>query len=284
MSHYTFGVSTWLWTSPFNTETISLFPKIKKMGFEYVEIPVEDPAVIDVKKVEEALKANGLKAIICGAFGPTRDLTADDTALQKNSLEYIEKSMDMCVAWDAKIFAGPMYSAVGKARLVSDEQKKVEWDRAVKNLYKVSAMAASRGLQIAIEPLNRFETDLINTAEDVVKLVNDINHPAAGVMLDGFHMSIEERDLEKAICLAGDKLLHVQLSENYRGTPGTGQTNWDAIKKGLEKVGYKGTLSIESFTPEVQELAGLVCIWKPLANSQDEFASEGLKFLKAHFK
>ena len=283
MSQYTYGVSTWLWTSPFNTDSVSLFPKIRKMGFEYVEIPIEDTSIIDTAKVKEALDANGLKALVCGAFGPTRDLTADDLTLQKNSLEYIEKSMDMCVQWDAKIFAGPMYSAVGKARLVGTEQKKIEWDRAVNNLYKVSNMAEARGMQIAIEPLNRFETDLINTAKEVVQLVNDINHPAAKIMLDGFHMSIEERDLEKAICLAGDKLLHVQLSENYRGTPGTGQTNWEALKKGLETVGYTGTLSIESFTPEVQELAGLVCIWKPLASSQDEFASQGLKFLKAHF-
>lgn len=148
------------------------------------------------------------------------------------------------------------------------------------NLQKVCHMAEARGLELALEPLNRFESDLINTAEDVMRLIRDINHPAAKVLLDGFHMNIEEPDVEKAIKLAGDKLLHVQVSENYRGTPGTGQTRWDAYKRGLKAIGYNGVVSIESFTPEVKELAGAVCIWRPLVPSQDTFARDGLRFLK----
>jgi len=169
---------------------------------------------------------------------------------------------------------------VGKARMLSPELRKVEWDRAVKNLRIVCDMAAERGLQIALEPLNRFESDLINTADDVLRLVNDINHPAAQIMLDGFHMNIEERDIEKAIITAGDKLIHVQVSENYRGTPGTGQTNWNAYKKGLEAINYRGTVTIESFTPDNKELAGAVCFWHPMAENQDDFAIDGLRFLK----
>lgn len=276
-----FGVSTWLWTSPFKTDTVSLFAKISEMGYDIVEIPVEDPSLIDVKAVKAALKEFGLRAEICGAFGPTRDLTHDDPAFHKTSFEYIESSMEIGYELGSSIFAGPMYSAVGKARLVSPEQKKKEWDRAATNLYKVGEMAAQRGLQLGIEPLNRFESDLINTAEDVVALIKDINHPSAKMMLDGFHMNIEERNIEEAIKLAGDKLVHIQVSENYRGTPGTGQARWEDFRKGLEAINYQGAVCIESFTPQVKELAGLVCIWKPLAASQDEFAEQGLKFLKS---
>jgi D-psicose/D-tagatose/L-ribulose 3-epimerase len=99
-------------------------------------------------------------------------------------------------------------------------------------------------------------------------------------MLDGFHMNIEEKNIEEAIALAGNKLIHMQVSENYRGTPGTGQTRWDAYRKGLEAVNYQGIVTIESFTPENKELAGAVCFWHPMAESQDAFASEGLAFLK----
>ena len=275
-----FGVSTWLWTSPFSTESITLFPKIKAMGYDAVEIAVEDPTIIDTAIVKEALAKNELDAIICGAFGPTRDLTSEDEATQQNCLQYIEACLDICVALGAKFLAGPMYSAVGKARLVSPEQKQIEWNRAVNNLRKACQLASDRGLSLALEPLNRFESDLINTAEDVIKLVNDIDHPAAKIILDGFHMNIEEPDVEAAIKAAGKNLIHVQVSENYRGTPGTGQTRWDAYKRGLEAIGYTGTVSIESFTPQIKELAGAVCIWKPLAESQDKFASEGLQFLK----
>jgi D-psicose/D-tagatose/L-ribulose 3-epimerase len=276
----TFGVSTWLWTSPFNRETIALFPKIKSFGYDAVEIPVEDPSMIDLDLVKKALADQELKGIICGAFGPSRDLTHDDPAFHQTCFAYLDSCLEIASELGAGFVAGPMYSAVGKARLVALEQRKVEWDRAVSNLRKVCRRAGEFGLDLAIETLNRFETDLINTSEDLMRLIGDINEPQAKAVLDGFHLNIEEPDLESAIRLVGDKLIHVQVSENYRGTPGTGQTNWAAWKRGLEAIDYRGTISIESFTPQVKELAGAVCIWKPLVPSQDGFAKDGLEFLK----
>lgn len=275
-----FGVSTWLWTSPFGTNTIDLFPKIKSYGYDAVEIPVEDPSLIDIQTVKQALEDNGLDPIICGAFGTSRDLTNDDVAFHQNCFDYLDGCFEIAAELGALFVAGPMYSAVGKARLVNPEQKRIEWDRAVNNLKIVSEKAAIFGLDIALEPLNRFETDLINTCEEVMNLIHDINEPNAKVILDGFHMNIEEPDIESAIKCAGAKLIHVQVSENYRGTPGTGQTRWDAYKRGLEAIDYRGAISIESFTPDVKELAGAVCIWKPLVPCQDGFAKEGLEFLK----
>lgn len=276
-----YGVSTWLWASPFSTATAhEFFPKIAQMGFDIVEIAVEDPALINTAEVKEALQKHKLKANVCGAFGPTRDLTSDNKSIQENCISYIESCLDICVELDCNFFGGPMYSAVGKARMVSPEQRKIEWQRAVNNLKKVCGMASSRGLQIALEPLNRFESDLINTVADVTRLIKDIDHPAAKIMIDGFHMNIDERNIEAAIITAGTNLIHVQVSENYRGTPGTGQTRWDDYKSGLEKINYKGTVTIESFTPENKELAGAVCFWHPMAESQDSFAIEGLRFLK----
>jgi D-psicose/D-tagatose/L-ribulose 3-epimerase len=276
----TFGVSTWLWTSPFNRETIALFPKIKSYGYDAVEIPVEDPSLIDLDLVKKALADEELNAIICGAFGPSRDLTHDDPVFHQTCFSYLDSCLEIASELGASFVAGPMYSAVGKARLVAPEQRKVEWDRAVINLRKVCRRAGEFGLDLAIETLNRFETDLINTSEDLMRLIDDINEPQAKAVLDGFHLNIEEPDLESAIRRVGDKLIHVQVSENYRGTPGTGQTNWAAWKRGLEAINYRGTISIESFTPQVKELAGAVCIWKPLVPSQDGFAKDGLEFLK----
>jgi D-psicose/D-tagatose/L-ribulose 3-epimerase len=276
-----YGVSTWLWTSPFTTASISeLFPKVSELGFDVVEIAVEDPALIDLKKVKSALKEYGLQVSICGAFGPSRDLTNESKAVQQTGLDYIQACLDICAELDVEFFGGPMYSAVGKARMLKPAQRKAEWDLAVKNLQLVCEMAAARNLKIALEPLNRFESDLVNTAEDAVRMVNDIDHPAARVMLDSFHMSIEERDPEAAIVTAGDKLIHLQVSENYRGAPGTGQTPWHAYRKGLERIGYNGIVTIESFTTDNVELAGAVCFWTPKAESQDAFAADGLRFLK----
>jgi D-psicose/D-tagatose/L-ribulose 3-epimerase len=275
-----FGVSTWLWTSPFTTESVHLFPRIRKMGYDVVEIPVEYPEQIDTQEVKKALNDEGLAPIICGAFGPSRDLTHEDSAVHQACFDYLQQCFDICNDLGARFVAGPMYSAVGKARMVPPEQRKKEWNLAVENLHKVCTMAASQELSIALEPLNRFESDLVNTTEDVVRLADAIDHPAAKVMVDSFHMTIEERDLEAALLLAGDRLIHVQVSENYRGTPGTGLTPWGSFASGLKKINYQGVVSIESFTPEIKELAGAVCFWKNMAESQDAFAKDGLEFLK----
>lgn len=275
------GVSTWLWVSPFRTDNASdLFSKIKNMGYDKVEIAIEDPNAIDTKAIKEQLDSLGLEALVCGAFGPTRDLTSDDAQLRQTGIDYIETCLDIATELGTSFFAGPMYSAVGKARMVSLEQKKIEWERAVEGLRTACELAAARGLDIALEPLNRFESDLINNVDDVLRLIKDINHPSAKVCLDMFHMNIEEPNPEQAIVKAGDKLIHIQVSENYRGTPGTGSTNWKAYYSGLEKINYQGAVSIESFTPENKELAAAVCIWRNLAKDQDSFGREGHAFLK----
>ncbi len=110
-----FGVSTWLWTSPFNTGSIpEIFSKIAEMGFDAVEIAVEDPEVIDAKAVKKGLQEYGLQAVVCGAFGPSRDLTNDDTSVHENCFSYIRSCFNLCNALETSFFAGPMYSAVGK--------------------------------------------------------------------------------------------------------------------------------------------------------------------------
>jgi D-psicose/D-tagatose/L-ribulose 3-epimerase len=276
-----YGVSTWLWVSPFTTQLADeLFGKIAGMGFDVVEIAVDDPALIDVSKVRTALKTHGLKAVICGAFGPSRDLTNSSIEIQQNGLNYIESCLDICNELGSDFLSGPMYAAVGKARMLPADERKKEWELAVKNLQKACKMATARNLKLALEPLNRFESDLVNTAEDVVRLINDINDPAAQIMLDSFHMGIEEKNVEQAIRLAGDRLLHVQVADNYRGAPGSGQTNWASYRKALEEINYEGIITIESFTTENVQLAGAVCFWNPKAESQDAFATEGLSFLK----
>ena len=278
-----YGVSTWLWESPFNSQSIALFPKIKKMGYDLVEIPVEEPELINGEVIKSALKDNGLQAVVCGAFGPTKDLTHKDVSVHQNCFDYIEKCFRLCNLWEVDFLAGPMYAAVGKARMLTKEERKREWDLAVRNIAKVCTMAQNHGVSIALEPLNRFESDMVNTAEDVMRFIADVNHNRAKVLLDGFHMTIEEGDIAEAIKTVGDKLIHVQVSENHRGIPGTGLTPWSDFSDGLKAIEYKGAIVIESFTPEIKELAGAVCIWKNLAKSQDEFASEGIDFLKRTF-
>jgi D-psicose/D-tagatose/L-ribulose 3-epimerase len=134
-------------------------------------------------------------------------------------------------------------------------------------------------VRLGVEPLNRFETSFINTAEQVMEVVERVDSPALGVLLDTFHMNIEEKDQAAAIRLVGDRLVHVHACGNDRGAPGADHIAWDAIAAALRETGYDGAIVIESFTPANRTIARAAAIWRPLAESQDALATEGLAFL-----
>jgi D-psicose/D-tagatose/L-ribulose 3-epimerase len=275
------GASTWLWVSPLTTTAAeTLIPHLAKLGFSAVELPLEDPALLDARRIGRLARDHHLKVSVCGVFGPGRDLTNADPRVRAATQDYLKACLDFAAEVGAPMICGPLYAEVGKRRQLPEAARRAEWQLAVEGVRQACEAAAARRLRIAIEPLNRFETDLVHTAADAVRMARDVGHPAAGVMLDSFHMTIEEDNLEQAVRTAGSLLLHVQVSENQRGIPGTGLTDWAALTRGLRAVGYTGLVTIESFTPENRDLAGAVCIWKRRAPDQDTFAREGLRFLR----
>ena len=231
-----FSVNTFLWTSPFSTEKdIELLKKVKAMGFDGIEIAVEDVSLIDVKLLKSVLNDNNLKINICGAFGPDRDFTHSDLSVQNNTKLYIYDCFKINEILQAPFFAGPMYAMTGKARQLSTEERKKERDLAIKNIKEVAKIASDYNVTLAIEPLNRFETDMINSTESACQFVDEIESLNVGLMLDSFHMNIEDRDMEEAIVLANDKIKIFQVSDSHRGIPGDGHINWNKIKSGLKK-------------------------------------------------
>lgn len=279
-----FSASTFLWTSPFGPDALPLIQKVSELGFDAIEIAVEDPELIDCDFIAKALEENNLKCTLCGAFGPNRDLTHENESVRKEGMAFIQTCIKLASSLGSALFTGPMYSAVGKARMVPEQQRLKEWDRAVKNLREICLIAEDQGVQLAIEPLNRFETDLVNRSDDVIKMVQDINHPSAKICLDGFHMHIEDGNIKNAILAAKENLVHVQVSESHRGISGTGSFDWVGLKNGLEAIDYNGHIVIESFTTDIKELAGAVCFWRQFAPNQDTFAKQSLHFLKNHFQ
>jgi len=275
------GVNAWVWTSPFNAQSVKLVARAAEMGFDAFTMPVEDPALIDVQAMREALAEHPLRLYISAAYGPTRDLTHEDPRYRRESLDYIRAVLEICQQLGVTTLAGPAYSAVGKRRKIPAQQREKEWELAVEGLTVAGRMAADHGVTMAIEPLNRFETDLVNTAAQVKLLVREINLPSVRIHLDTFHMNIEEKDIYDAVLLAGDDLVYVDASESDRGTPGTGQVNWGELARGLRDIDYRGDCIIESFTPECEEIADAAAIWRPLAKSQDALAHDGCRFLKS---
>ena len=278
-----FGINTFLFTSPFTDKSVSLFPKFKKWGFESVEIPIEDPSHITPAKVKAALDRNGLVCgSVCACMGPDRDLRGTPQA-QKTGMAYMMKLIDQMVELDCPNLIGPVYSAVGRADAVPDPEKKKQWSTVVKNLKQLCKYAEKRGRIISLEPLNRFETDFINTADQALKMVKDVGSPALKIHLDTFHMNIEEKEQAKAIRKVGKLLGHFHACGSDRGTPGNDHIDWKPIVAALKSVGYKGDVVIESFTTDVKVIAKAAAIWRRMEPTRDEIAVKGVKFLRRAF-
>lgn len=274
------GINTFLFTSPFTTKSTKLFPQFKKWGFETIEIPVEDPSHIDPERVRRELDKNGLVCgTVCGCFGPDRDLRGTPEA-QNNSLEYMKKVIDMMDALGAHSLIGPVYSAVGRANAVPPQEYKQQWKTAVGNLKNISKYAEQKGKLICMEPLNRFETDFINTCDQGLKMIKDVKSKALKLHLDTFHMNIEEKNQADAIRKAGDLLGHFHACGSDRGTPGSDHIDWKGIVEALNDVGYEGDVVIESFTTDVKVIAKAAAIWRRIEPTRDEIAVKGVKFLK----
>src|SRR5450759_1918490 len=276
-----FGINTFVWVSPCTTEAVKdLAPKVKSMGFGILEISVENPDLINVHVVNEVLKENYLEGIICGAFGPDRNICSQDAEIRENTKSYIRWLIDAAQEIGSEVVCGPMYSSVGKEHLEDSESRKKEWELAVSGMRDMADYAAAKSVKLAFEPLNRFETDMINVVSQGMRFIKDVGRKNVGFHLDTFHMHLEEKSSAAAIHTAGEKIFHFHACENDRGVPGTGQVRWQEIAQALKGVDYQGPIVIESFTSQVKEIARAVCIWREIAPSQDAIASQGLKFLQ----
>ncbi len=276
-----FGVNTFVWISPLTTAAVKeLAPKVKGMGFDIFELSCENPDLLDLKEVKEILAANKLDAIVCGAFGPDRNICSEDPKISQNAKVYIRWLIDAARELGSAVVCGPMYSAVGKEHLEDPADRQREWDRAVTGIREMARYAQQNGVKLAFEPLNRFETDMINIVAQGNAFIADVGMPNLGFHLDTFHMHLEEKNSGQAIRLAGEKIFHFHACENDRGVPGTGQVHWKEIAQALKDVKYDGPIVIESFTSQVKEIARAVCIWREIAPTQDAIAVEGLRFLK----
>jgi D-psicose/D-tagatose/L-ribulose 3-epimerase len=275
-----YGINTFLWTSPFTTKDLPLLDKAKAMGFDLVEIPIESEGDVDYVAAAEAYKRTGLACSTCAVMGAGRDPTHDDESIQRAGVAYLQHCIDGTAKMGGKIVAGPIYSAVGRTWQSTPEQRRRELERCARNLKEAAKYAEDKGIILAVEPLNRFETSFINLTEQALELLEMIGSPAVKLMMDTFHANIEEKNLGRALEMAGPNLVHVHANENDRGTPGTGHVPWNEVVAALKKINYSGALVIESFSTEVKEIARAAAVWRPLAPDRDGLAGDGMAFLK----
>jgi len=220
---------------------------------------------------------------ICACMGPGRDFRGTPEE-QATGMAYCKALAEQAAALGCPRMIGPIYSVVGKADAVEPAQQKIEFALVVKNLKELADYAAARGVELCIEPLNRFETDFLNTCDQGLKLLKAVGKKNVKLHLDTFHMNIEEKNQAAAILKAGKKLGHFHACGSDRGTPGGDHIDWKPIVKALRKIGYNEDVVIESFTTDVKVIARAAAIWRKIEPRRNDIAVKGLAHLKRAFK
>jgi len=272
------GVNTLLWTAGFDVSQLSLLPPIKAAGFDGVEIARFDFAGFPAADIRREAESLGLQTLFCSALTGDGSIITEDAAVRTRSLAFLRDGIRVTAELGADTFIGPFVSAVGLKP--GRHRTADEWKRGIEGLQSLGDTLTEHNVTLAVEPLNRFETFALNTAEDAAILCEAVGHPKIGVLYDTFHGHIEEKDTGDAIRRIGKHLKHVHTCENDRGIPGSGQVRWDKVFPALRDVGYDGWLVIESFGQNVPEIAAAACIWRDLAPSPESIMIGGLEFLK----
>ncbi len=267
--------------SPLTDESLAwLAPRIRAWGFDVIELPVETVGDWDPSRTADLLAEWSLGATTCAVMPETRSLVHADRQTVSMTQQYLKACVDAAARIGAGCVAGPIYSPVGSTWLMDSGERSALIEELTEALRPVADYAGERGVRLGLEPLNRYETSFINTVEQALEVVDLLDSDACGVALDTFHMNIEEKDLPAAVRSAAGRIAHVQVCGNDRGAPGSDHIDWPGIAGALGDAGYDGPLCIESFTAENRTIARAAAIWRPLAPTQDQLATDGLAFLR----
>ena len=276
-----FGIHSLLFSETFTERELPLLDKAKEMGFDAMDIVPFDYENFPAKRVRQRAAELDLEIITEIGMPENANTISPDPVIRKAGVELAQRLVDLSNEAGARVFGGVNYCSWGylTGRMRSEE----EWKWGVENFQKIADYARRRapGLTLAIEVINRFESHFINIAADAVRFIKEVGYPNVKIHLDSFHMIREEDDFVGSVRQAGPLLGYVHACENQRGIPGRGQVPWQAFFEALNEVNYQGVVTIESFDPSMERIAKLCCIWRKLADSPEQLATEGLHFLKS---
>ncbi len=271
------GIHAYAWCSQWTNDTLDLIDRVAGLGLDFIEIPLMCLETFDAPAIKARLDATGLGAVTSTVLLADTDITSDDPAIRARGHAYLQDCVRATAAIGATSFSGVIYSrhpGTLPAR-PTDEH----WQRSADGLRPAARLAHDLGVLVGIEPVNRYESYLINTCEQARRLLTLIDEPAMRIHLDTYHMNIEEKSFHDATLLAGSDLIHYHLCENDRGIPGTGQVDWDGIFRALAAINYQGNAALESFVDNTDNMN--TWVWRQLAPNGDTLLREGVAFIRA---
>lgn len=277
----TIGINTFVWYSPLtDVELREIVPKVSSWGFETIELVLENPDDWTPELAAQLTQEHGITPAVSAVMSPGRNLVHASDDEVKATQDYLLHCVDLATQVGARIVGGPIYTEVGKTWRSTPNERAAMIRELREAMRPVADAAGEAGVTLAIEPLNRYETSVINTVEQMMEFLDGLPR-SAGLLFDTYHANIEESDPVAALRIAGPRLEAMQVCSNTRGAPGDDHIDWAGYGRVLVEIGYEGAMSIESFTSENEVIATAASIWRTLAPSQDELATNGLAFLRS---
>jgi D-psicose/D-tagatose/L-ribulose 3-epimerase len=276
------GVNTLIWGASFGPSDFHLLPRIKEAGFDGIEVPIFEPHAFEARAVGRELDRIGLACTAVTIVPRGLSLGAGDRDTRARAMDHVRACIAAGRDAGIRLLSGPIYTPVG--HLTGRRRTDEEWKWVVDSWQALGADVRAAGMEIGIEPLNRFETYFLNTVSDACALCEAIGEPSIGILLDTFHANIEEKSLGEAVVRAAPHLKHLHTCENDRGVPGSGHVEWAEFFAAVAEIGYDRWLTIESFGFSIEAIAAAAAIWRDLAPSADDIAFEGIRFLRAATK
>ena len=255
--------------------------KCKEAGFKSVEVSLLGQTPESAKKISNL--ADDLNISLTCTTGLTKDedISSSDPNIQKNGVEALKKAINMTSIMSSDLLTGVVHSAWGVSNTLG-EGKEDKYINSSNSIKKISSLLVEKNVKLGIEPLNRYETDFINTVDEGLKLCELIDHPNVGLLLDSYHMNIEEKNVCQSIEKAKDKLFHFQVAENDRGVPGTGSINWTAIFSTLKKINYNKNVTLEMFIQANVDTSKDLFTWRNIENDPYDAIVRSFNFLSEH--
>jgi D-psicose/D-tagatose/L-ribulose 3-epimerase len=272
-----YGMNLLLWTGELNDDLLPILDKLKKFGFDGVELPLFN-LDLDYAAWGKRLDEAGLARTAVTVRNVEDNPISSDSSVRAKGVELNKKTLDCCAAVGAETLVGPYHSALGHFSGAGPTED--EWKWGVDSMRKTAEHAGKVKVKLGVEPLNRFECYLLNAHADAARFARQVDHPACGIMYDTFHSNIEEKSIPKTLREIKDVLCHVHISENDRSTPGQGNVRWRKNFDALGEIGYDGWLVIEAFGLALPELAAATRIWRRMFDDELTLAKEGLEFMQ----
>jgi D-psicose/D-tagatose/L-ribulose 3-epimerase len=273
-----YGINLYLWADHMHDGLMPVLERLKKIGYDGVEVPIFDLDTAQWKMWAKRLDDLGLERTANTVIAPEHNPLSADPKIREAAYRHMQAVVDCCAAVGSSILCGPHQVALGV--FTGKGATEEEWKRSVDHLHRVAEYAAAANVILAEEVVNRFELYHVNTLDQGIRLVDEVGHPSCRIHLDTFHAHIEEKNTAAAIRRAGGRIAHVHVSENDRGVPGTGSVAWGPTFDALREVGYDGWLTVEAFGNFLPNLAAATKIWRPLFASEEALATDAYAFLK----